>query len=72
VICAALLTNRVPAGTVMGYESSATYDPIGEAGRSPDRGGCLNILTNRRSQLQQGHSMGVSNVLVEVEAWKNK
>jgi len=68
VICAALVTNRVPAGTVMGYESCAVYDAVGEPGDSPDRGGCLNVLSNKRSQLQQGHSMGVSNVLVEVEA----
>ncbi len=45
VICAAQLTERVPPGMVHSYESSAVYDPIGEPGKSPDRGGCINILT---------------------------
>ena len=69
VVCAALLTERVPPGVVMGYESSAVYDPLGEPGSSADRGGCLNLLTAKRSQIRQGHSMGTSNVLVEVASW---
>ena len=45
MICAALLTNRLRPGVVHGYESSAVYDPLGEPGKSLDRGGCLNLLT---------------------------
>ena len=39
VICAAQVTERVGPGTVHSYEGSAVYDPIGEPGKSPDRGG---------------------------------
>ena len=45
VICAALPTQRLPRGVCHGYESSAVYAPMGEPGKSVDRGGCLNLLT---------------------------
>jgi trimethylamine-N-oxide reductase (cytochrome c) len=69
VLCAAYVTPRLPQGVIHGYESSAIYDPIGEPGNSVDRGGCLNQLTSPKSQLKQGHSMGSSTALVEVELW---
>jgi molybdopterin guanine dinucleotide-containing S/N-oxide reductase-like protein len=69
VICAAVPTHRVRPGTTHGYESAATYDPIGEPGKSADRGGCLNILTPKKSQMKQAHSMGNGTALVEVELW---
>ena len=47
VICAALPTQRLPRGVCHGYESSAVYEPMGEPGKSVDRGGCLNLLTPR-------------------------
>ncbi|MGI9379504.1 MAG: molybdopterin-dependent oxidoreductase [Methyloligellaceae bacterium] len=72
VICAAKLTNRLPQGVIHGFESCATYDPIGEPGNSVDRGGCLNQLTPPKSQLKKGHSMGSSTALVEVEVWDRK
>ena len=50
VICAALPTQRLPRGVCHGYESSAVYDPMGEPGKSVDRGGCLNLLTPERTQ----------------------
>ena len=69
VVCAARITNRLPRGVIHGFESSARYEPLGEPGKSVDRGGCLNQLTSRRSQLKKGHSMGSSTALVEVELW---
>ena len=45
VICAALPTERLARGVCHGYEFSAVYDPMGEPGKSVDRGGCLNLLT---------------------------
>ncbi|MDA0239677.1 MAG: molybdopterin-dependent oxidoreductase [Proteobacteria bacterium] len=69
VLCAAHVTQRLPRGVIHGYESCATYDPIGEPGNSVDRGGCLNQLTPKKSQLKQGHSMGSSTALVEVVLW---
>ncbi len=69
VICAAFPTERLRRGLVHGYESCATYDPIGEPGNSVDRGGCLNQLTPKRSQIKKAHSMGSSAALVQVELW---
>jgi molybdopterin guanine dinucleotide-containing S/N-oxide reductase-like protein len=69
VICAAQLTQRLPEGVVHGYESSANYDPLGEPGKSLDRGGCLNLLSPKRSQIKKGHAMASSSALVEIEPW---
>jgi trimethylamine-N-oxide reductase (cytochrome c) len=69
VICAAQLTARVRPGTVHSYESCATYDPIGEPGNSPDRGGCINLLTPSRMMIKKSHAMAANSCLVEVERW---
>jgi len=67
VICAARPTGRLRPGIVHAYESSARFEPTGEPGKSADIGGSLNILTPKRSQIKQGHSMGTSNCLVQVQ-----
>lgn len=69
VICAAQLSERVRPGTVHSYESCATYDPIGEPGNSPDRGGCVNILTPSRMMIKRSHAMAALSCLIEVEKW---
>ncbi len=56
VICAALPTQRLPRGVCHGYESSAVYDPMGEPGKSVDRGGCLNLLTPHK-YADQDHAL---------------
>ncbi|MCX7858049.1 MAG: molybdopterin-dependent oxidoreductase [Deltaproteobacteria bacterium] len=70
VICAAHVTERVPPGVVHSYEGSAVYDPVGVPGESPDRGGCVNILTPSRPIIKKSHSMAVNSCLVEVEKWE--
>jgi molybdopterin guanine dinucleotide-containing S/N-oxide reductase-like protein len=70
VICAVQLTERLPAGTVHSYESSAVYEPIGEPGRSPDRGGCMNLLTPSRMMIRRSHALAANSCLVQVEAWR--
>jgi trimethylamine-N-oxide reductase (cytochrome c) len=70
VICAAQITERVRPGTAHAYESSAVYDPIGEPGSSPDRGGCMNVLTPRRPIIKKSHSIAANSCLVEVEKWQ--
>ena len=72
VICAARLTERVPAGTVHSYESSAVYDPVGEPGNSPDRGGCINLLTPSRMMISKSHAMAANSCLVQIEAWDER
>lgn len=69
VICAAKVTERVPPGTVHSYEASAIYDPIGEPGASPDRGGCMNLLTPSRPIIKRSHSIAANSCLVQIEKW---
>ncbi|WP_199698300.1 MULTISPECIES: molybdopterin-dependent oxidoreductase [unclassified Dehalobacter] len=70
VICAAVVTQRLNPGTVHAYESAAKYDPTGLPGKSPDRGGLINILTPSRTQIRQSHSMAANSCLVEIRLWK--
>src|SRR5262249_24387748 len=72
VICAALPTQRLPRGGCHGYESSAIYEPMGEPGKSVDRGGCLNLLTPHRSQTKSTHALAGANSLVQVELWDGR
>jgi molybdopterin guanine dinucleotide-containing S/N-oxide reductase-like protein len=72
VICAAQVTERVRPGTVHSYESSAVYDPLGEPGSSPDRGGCVNQLTSSRMMIKKSHSHAANSCLVQVEPWKDR
>jgi molybdopterin guanine dinucleotide-containing S/N-oxide reductase-like protein len=69
VICAAQVTERVRPGTVHSYESAAIYDPVGEPGASPDRGGCVNILTPSRPMIKKSHSFAANSCLVQIEKW---
>jgi len=70
VVCAAQITERVPPGTVHSYESSATYDPLGEPGYSADRGGgCMNLLTSSRFIINKSHSAAFNSCLVQVVNW---
>lgn len=67
VICAAYVTERLRPGVLQSYESSARYDPIGDPGNSTDRGGCINNLTNQRSQSKKSSSMAPGACLIELE-----
>jgi trimethylamine-N-oxide reductase (cytochrome c) len=69
VILAAQVTERVPPGTVHSYESCAEYDPLGAPGESPDRGGCVNILTNKRFVTPTSTGMANNSCLIQVERW---
>ncbi len=72
VICAIRVTERIRPGTIHSYESSAVYDPVGEPGASPDRGGCMNILTPSRPIIAKSHSIAANSCLVQVEKWTDK
>jgi molybdopterin guanine dinucleotide-containing S/N-oxide reductase-like protein len=72
VICAVVPTERLTPGTCHGYESSAVYDPMGEPGKSVDRGGCLNLLTPEKSQTKSTHALAGSNALVQIEKWNGE
>ena len=70
VILAAQVTERVPPGTVHSYESSAEYEALGEPGHSPDRGGCINMLTPARYITPTSTSMANNSCLIQVEKWE--
>jgi Pyrogallol hydroxytransferase large subunit-like, domain 1 len=70
VICAVQLTERARAGTVDSYESSAVYEPVGEPGDSPDRGGCMDLLTPSRMMIRKSHALAANSCLVQIEAWQ--
>jgi len=72
VICAAVLTQRLPRGVCHSYESSAVYDPMGEPGKSVDRGGCINLLTPERSQTKMTHALAGAHALVQIEPWDKR
>ena len=69
VICAAQVTERIRPGVVHSYESSAKYDPIAEPGESPDRGGCINLLTPSSMIIKKSHSTASNSCLVQIEKW---
>jgi len=72
VICAALPTQRLSRGVCHGYESSAVYAPMGEPGKSVDRGGCLNLLTPHKTQTKTTHSLAGAQSIVQVEVWDGR
>jgi molybdopterin guanine dinucleotide-containing S/N-oxide reductase-like protein len=71
VLCIAVITERVPAGIIHSYGSSANYDPL-EPGNavSVDRGGCVNILTSSRMMSQNAPGMTPNSCLIEIEKWE--
>ena len=69
VICAAQVTERLAPGTVHAYESAADYNPLGEPGEAPDRGGCINLLTPGRTIIRQSHAVACNSCLVQIEKW---
>jgi anaerobic selenocysteine-containing dehydrogenase len=69
VILVAQVTERLPPGTVHSYESCADYDPLGAPGESPDRAGCVNILTPKRYITPTSTAMANNSCLIQVERW---
>jgi len=69
VLCAAHVTERIVDGVAHSYQASATYDPIGEPGKSVDRAGCVNILTPKHSQTKKTTAYAAAACLIEVVKW---
>ena len=71
VLGIAQLTERVRPGLVHCYESSSQYDPV-EPGKpgSPDRGGCINLITPSRILSQHAPGMAPNSCLVEITKWE--
>jgi anaerobic selenocysteine-containing dehydrogenase len=71
VLCVAHVTERVRPGTVHSYEAAAKYDPLepGKAG-SPDRGGCVNLLSPGRIVSKKVPGEAQNSCLVEIAKWE--
>jgi anaerobic selenocysteine-containing dehydrogenase len=71
VICALQVTERVRPGVVHSYGSSAAYEPLGPAGASVDRGGCVNMLISKRYITETACGMALDCQL-EVKRWEGE
>ncbi|NLO27244.1 MAG: molybdopterin-dependent oxidoreductase [Actinobacteria bacterium] len=71
VLCIAVVTGRVRPGTVHSYASSALYDPLmpGDPD-SPDRGGCVSMLTPSRMLSKNAPGMTPNSCLIEIGKWE--
>jgi anaerobic selenocysteine-containing dehydrogenase len=71
VLCSAIVTERVRPGTVHSYEAGAKYDPLepGKAG-SPDRGGCVNLLTPGRTVSKNVPGEANNSCLIDIAKWE--
>ncbi|MCC6779170.1 MAG: molybdopterin-dependent oxidoreductase [Hyphomicrobiales bacterium] len=70
VLAVAVVTDRVRPGVVHSYGSSARYDPIDpDDPASPDRGGCVAILTPGRMLSRHVAGMASNSCLIEVAKW---
>jgi trimethylamine-N-oxide reductase (cytochrome c) len=71
VLCVAVVTPRVRPGVIHSYASSAKYEPL-TPGRadSPDKGGCVNMLTPSRMLSQNVPGMTPNSCLIEIEKWE--
>jgi trimethylamine-N-oxide reductase (cytochrome c) len=72
VLCAAVITQRLPPGIAHSFESSAIYEPMGEVGKSIDRGGTVNLLMPHKTQTKSTHSLAGAQALVEIALWDGK
>jgi anaerobic selenocysteine-containing dehydrogenase len=55
---------------VHSYESCADYLPLGTPGESPDRAGCVNLLTSKRFITPTSTGQAPNSCLVQVEKWE--
>ncbi len=71
VLCIAQATERVVAGVLHSYASSAKYDPLvpGQPG-SIDKGGCVNLLTSSRLVSKHAPGMTPNSCLCEFRKWE--
>jgi trimethylamine-N-oxide reductase (cytochrome c) len=71
VLCIAEVTERIRPGVVHCYYGSGKYDPL-EPGNpdSPDRGGCVSILTPDRVLSKNAPGMAPNSCLIEIARWE--
>jgi trimethylamine-N-oxide reductase (cytochrome c) len=70
VLCIARITERVKPHTVHAYCSSGRYVPIVKGEPSPDKGGCVNILSSKRTQSKLVAGFAPNSTLIDVKKWE--
>lgn len=70
VLCIAVVTERVRPGVVHSYASAGKYEPLQPGNpNSPDRGGCVAMLTPGRQLSRNVAGMASNSCLIELEKW---
>ena len=69
VVCAAQVTDRLRPGVVSACTGSAQYRPVGEPGNSTDLGGCVNMLSPKKTITEQSSGMAPNTSLIQFEKW---
>jgi trimethylamine-N-oxide reductase (cytochrome c) len=69
VICAADVSPLITPGVAKTFESASDFDLIDDPRCITDRGGCINLLTPRRPQVQGTEGMGSNSCMVEIDKW---
>ena len=73
VLCAAVITQRIHPGVIHSYASSASYDPIDPGNPdSPDRGGCVNLLTSSRMMSKNVAGMAPNSCMIDIAKWEGE
>lgn len=70
VLGVAKLTERVKPFTIHAYCSSGRYVPIVPGEPSADKGGCVNILTSKRTQSKYVAGFAPNSTLIEIKKWE--
>ena len=70
VLGVAKLTERVKPYTVHAFCSSGRYVPVIPGEPSPDKGGCVNILTGKRTQSAYVAGFSPNSTLIEIRKWE--
>ena len=69
VVCAAQVTDRLRPGVVSACTGSAQYRPVGEPGNSTDLGGCVNMLSPKKTITEKSSGMAPNTSLIQFEKW---
>jgi len=70
VLCVAKITKRVKPFTVHAYCSSGRYEPLVPGEPSPDKGGCVNILTSKHTQSKNVAGFAPNSTLIDIRKWE--
>ncbi|MBP2651275.1 MAG: athL 1 [Firmicutes bacterium] len=73
VLCVARITERTPKCVIHAYCSSGRYVPLDPGSpTSPDKGGCVNILTSKRAMSKNVAGFAPNSCLIDVAKWEGR